>query len=145
MPQKYYQGKFTPKNPKKYLGNPSNIIFRSGWEYQIFTRMDNDPSVVKWGSEEFFIPYFNPIDEKIHRYFPDIYLENTEGDKIVLEIKPDKYTRPPATPKRKTKRFLEEAATWAINDSKWKAARNYCKERGMHFVIGTEKNMNIVI
>jgi len=31
----FYQGVYSPKNPKKYLGN-KNPIYRSGWEKVVF-------------------------------------------------------------------------------------------------------------
>jgi len=144
MNYKTYKGRYTPENPDKYMGNPNNIIYRSGWELQVFRRLDLDPSVLKWASEEFSIVYFNPIDQKSHRYFPDIYLENKAGDKIVMEIKPDKYTKPPVKPKRQTKRYLEEASTYMINQAKWNACKKFCDERGWIFVISTEKNSGFI-
>ena len=142
---KTYQGLYRPENPEKYMGNVEHVVYRSGWELQVFRRLDVDPSVAKWASEEFSVAYFNPIDQKIHRYFPDLYIENVNGTKIVLEIKPEKFTKAPAVPKRQTKRFLQEAATFMINKAKWASCEMYCEERGWQFIIGTEKNLGIVI
>ena len=66
-----YQGKYKPKNPKKYKGDPSNIIYRSGWELKLMIRLDEDEQIISWGSEEIAIPYISPLDNKIHRYYPD--------------------------------------------------------------------------
>ena len=68
---KTYKGYFKPKNPKKYKGDPTNIIYRSSWECKLMIRLDEDPNVISWGSEEIIIPYRSPIDNKIHRYFVD--------------------------------------------------------------------------
>ena len=147
----YYQGLFRPKNPQKYKGDPTNIVYRSSWELKLFAYLDIHQSVVRWSSEEFFIPYKSPIDGKWHRYFPDVYVEqiNTDGKKvsILIEIKPEAQTKPPSmlnkmTPKAKiSKRFLNEVKTWGVNEAKWKAAEEYCIDRGWQFTIMTEKQL----
>lgn len=147
----YYQGKFRPKNPQKYKGDPSNIIYRSSWELRLFNYLDQHPSVQKWSSEEFFIPYISPIDGKWHRYFPDVYVEqiNTDGKKqtVLIEVKPDAQTRPPELKNRLTakgnisRRYLYEVKTWGTNEAKWKAAREFCIDRGWTFQILTEKQL----
>lgn len=147
----YYQGKFRPKNPQKYKGDPSNIIYRSSWELRLFNYLDQHPSVQKWSSEEFFIPYISPIDGKWHRYFPDVYVEqiNTDGKKqtVLIEVKPDAQTRPPELKNRLTakgnisRRYLNEVKTWGTNEAKWKAAQEFCIDRGWTFQILTEKQL----
>jgi hypothetical protein len=140
---KTYKGKYTPKNPEKYLGNPNNIIYRSNWEQRVFYRLDNDPGVAKWASEEFSIPYISPIDNKLHRYFPDVYVENVNGEKFVIEIKPDAQTRAPAKKARTTKRYITEVSTYLVNTAKWDAAKRFCEERNWQFQIITEKELGI--
>jgi hypothetical protein len=147
----YYQGKFRPKNPQKYKGDSSNIIYRSSWELKLFNYLDQHPSVQKWSSEEFFIPYISPIDGKWHRYFPDVYVEqiNTNGKKqtVLIEVKPDAQTRPPELKNRLTtkgnisRRYLNEVKTWGTNEAKWKAAQEFCVDRGWTFQILTEKQL----
>ena len=66
-----YKGKFKPHNPFKYVGDPTNIIYRSLWELRFMRYLDSHPNVTQWASEEITIPYFSPVDKKIHRYFPD--------------------------------------------------------------------------
>ena len=70
-----YQGKFKPRNPQKYRGDSTNIIYRSGWELKLMSYLDKHPGVLLWNSEEIVIPYRSPIDGKMHRYFPDFYVE----------------------------------------------------------------------
>lgn len=139
------KGKYTPKNPEKYKGDTSNIIYRSSWERLTAIWLDNHPSVIEWSSEEIVIPYISPLDNKWHRYFPDFYvvLENKRGERktYLWEIKPEKQTKPPKEPKRKSKRYLKEVAVWGVNDAKWRAAIKYCEERGWLFKILTEKNI----
>jgi hypothetical protein len=140
---KTYKGRYVPKNPKKYMGNADNIIYRSNWEQRMFYRLDTDPGVVRWASEEFCIPYINPIDNKVHRYFPDIYLENIHGEKFVIEIKPMQQTKAPEKKNPNSRKYLTEVSTYLINKNKWIAAEQFCKERGWQFKIITEKDLGI--
>jgi hypothetical protein len=142
-----HRGKFRPDRPAKYLGDPSNIVYRSSWELKFMRYLDSHPNVIKWGSEELIIPYKSPIDNRIHRYFPDfiIHKKSEKGtvECTVVEIKPKDQTKPPEPQTKRTKKYINEVYTWGINSSKWKAAEQYCKERGWQFVILTEKELNI--
>jgi hypothetical protein len=141
-----YKGRFTPKNPKKYAGDPGNIVYRSLWELKVMKYLDENNNVIHWASEELVIPYVSPVDNKVHRYFPDFVVKtlNKEGKEttLVLEVKPEKQTRPPSQ-KRKTKQFLKEVVAYAINEAKWKAAELFCLEKGWKFKIITEKELGI--
>lgn len=141
-----YSGRFIPENPKKYNGDPSNIIWRSTWEFRVMKYLDQNPSVIWWSSEELPIKYYSPIDNKIHRYFPDfiVKLKRRDGTVMtyVLEVKPEHQTKQP-TQKKKTKRYIEESMTYVINQSKWKAATEFCKDHGWEFKILTEKDLGI--
>ena len=140
-----YRGKYYPSNPKKYKGDPSNIIYRSLWERKFMVYCDKNDKIVEWGSEEFFIPYRSPLDGRIHRYFPDFYVKvkTPKGmKKWVIEVKPNT-DKPPRTPKRKTSKYINEVRTYAINDAKWKNAIEYCKDRNMEFIILTERELGI--
>lgn len=142
-----YRGKYYPTYPKKYKGDPSNIIYRSLWERKFMVYCDRNEKILEWGSEEFFIPYRSPIDGKIHRYFPDFYVKvKTKQNTIkkwVVEVKPKIQTRPPKIPKRKTKNYINEVRNWAINDAKWKNAIEYCNDRNMEFILITEDELGI--
>ena len=146
-----YQGKFRPRNPSKYLGDPLNIIYRSHWELKLMSYLDKHPHVVKWASEEVVIPYKSPIDGRFHRYFPDFYVEQINKDrkkqKILIEVKPWAQTQPPKvqnTKKNKpTKRYLNEVKTWGTNSAKWNAAEEFCKDKGYIFRIITENELGI--
>ena len=50
-----YKGYFKPKNPAKYKGNPTNIIYRSRWELKLMMHLDERSDVLSWGSEEVII------------------------------------------------------------------------------------------
>jgi predicted patatin/cPLA2 family phospholipase len=142
-----YKGYFKPKNPNKYRGDYTSIIYRSRWEFVFMQYLDSHSAVQQWSSEEIIIPYRSPIDGKVHRYFPDFWIKKTnrEGktDIVIVEIKPFKETKQPITQKKITKRYLYEVKTWGINSSKWKAAEIYCQERGWQFMIITEKELGL--
>ena len=144
---KYFQGYFKPKNPSKYLGDSQNIIYRSSYEYRVMTYFDTNPNILKWGSEEFHIPYFSPVDQSWHRYFPDFIIKAKGKDgntkTIVIEVKPSSQTVPPKVGQKPTRRYINEIVTWGINEAKWKAAQEYCLDRGWGFQIITEKDLNI--
>ena len=56
-PYMAYKGYFKPINSFKYLGNPTNIIYRSLWEMKLMAYLDKHPDVIGWASEEVCIPY----------------------------------------------------------------------------------------
>jgi len=136
-----YKGRFKPQNPKKYKGDPNNVIYRSSWELRVMKYLDNQPKVEWWASEEMFVRYRSPIDEKIHRYYPD-FVVKTKEKTFMLEVKPFHQTQKPKQ-KRKTKKFLQEAATYAVNQQKWRAADMFCQEHGWLFKLVTEKDLGI--
>ena len=142
-----YRGYFKPRNPSKYHGDPSNIIYRSSWEAKLMKYLDDHPDVIQWSSEEIAIPYRSPIDNKIHRYFPDFKVKkrNSVGivETLMIEVKPKSQTVPPKVQKKPTKRYVNEVFTWGINSAKWKAAQQYCEERKWKFVIMTEDQLGI--
>lgn len=108
---------------------------------------DMNSSVVEYASEEITIPYLSPVDNKIHRYFPDFYVKTKDKDgvekQVLIEVKPAIQTVPPRQPKKTTARFISEVKTYAVNDAKWKAAKRFCDEVGWEFKIVTEKELGI--
>ena len=141
-----YKGWFTPRNPSKYKGDATNIVYRSSWELRVMKYLDEQPNVIWWASEELPIPYKSPIDQKVHRYFPDFVARIRQPDKevtVVMEVKPHKQTQLPVQ-KRKTQMFLQEVATYAVNQEKWRAADLFCKEHGWKFLILTENDLGLV-
>lgn len=142
-----YKGWFRPQNPQKYNGNPENIIYRSSWELRCMKYFDDHQDIIWWSSEELAIPYISPIDGKRHRYFPDFIIKVKRKDNTVMtyviEVKPEAQTRKP-TQKKRTKKFLQEAATYAVNQMKWKAADEFCHEHGWEFKILTERDLGLI-
>jgi hypothetical protein len=142
-----YKSRYYPSFPKKYKGDPNNIICRSSWERKMCRWCDLNENVLQWGSEEFSIPYVSPIDNRVHKYFPDFIVklrENSGRTKTyVIEVKPKKQTRPPKPGKRKTKSFIYETMEYAKNQAKWKAAEEFCADRMIEFKIITEDELGI--
>jgi hypothetical protein len=142
-----YKGKYQPSHPKKYKGNPTNIIYRSLWERKFMVYCDTNENIIEWGSEELALPYRSPVDNRIHRYFPDFYIKVKESNgltkKYIIEIKPQKQTIEPKVPKRKTKGYIYEVVEYAKNQAKWKAAEEWCLDRGYEFKVLTENELGI--
>ena len=148
-----YSGKFKPKNYKKYRGDPTKIYYRSLWERRFMMYCDNNTAIIEWGSEEIVIPYISPVDKRVHRYFPDFLVKqiNKNGIKetILIEVKPKAQTIPPDISKKSTskgnvsRKYINEVKTWGINQAKWKAAEDYCKDRGWKFQIMHEGHLGI--
>ena len=78
--------------------------------------------------------------------FPDFIVKVSRKDGLVMtylwEVKPYSQTKMPVQ-KRKTQRFIQEAATYAVNQEKWRAADLFCKEHGWQFKVLTEKDLGI--
>lgn len=133
-----YRSVYNPKNPQKYAGDASKIVCRSLWERNVCKFCDETPHIIKWSSEEIAIPYVNPIDKKVHTYYPDFLVQfknNSGTHNWMIEVKPKKQT------------FLKENASkkekviWIINSAKWQAAKRYCDEHNITFKIITEKEL----
>lgn len=148
---KYIQSIYRPLHPEKYEGNVLNIVCRSSWERKFCIWCDKNASIVKWSSEEIIIPYYDPIEKKTRRYFPDFKVTVKINEKTtvvyLVEVKPISQTEKPKPPKRntpKTKlRYLNEAKTYINNQSKWEAANIYCEQRGWKFKVITERELGI--
>ena len=141
-----YSGYFKPKNPKKYRGNPTNIVYRSLWERKFMVFCDNNPSILQWGSEEVIIPYRAP-DGKVRRYYPDFYIKVREKSnnitKYIIEVKPKRQCTAPKVQTTKNRKYVREVMEYAKNQAKWGAARNWCADRRMEFKILTEDNLGV--
>ena len=120
-----YKGKFIPRNPIKYLGDLKSIVYRSSYELKFMNWCDLNESVKGWASEEVAIPYRNPLDNKVHKYMVDFYIQ-VDKKKYLVEVKPERFTKPPETQKRKTKRYIQEVAQYGVNEAKWKSAKDFC-------------------
>jgi len=156
MPEYYQIKNMYPllKNPQKYLSENTVITARSGWEIKFIMKfLDSRTDVIGWTSEDFYIPYYSPIDNKMHRYFPDFLVKfKTKDGTIVeriIEIKPYIETQPPTIPKTKkgSHSYKMKCNIFIKNKCKWEAATKFCEEqrkkgRELFFNIITEKDFN---
>jgi len=140
---KSYKGLYRPTNPKKYVGDPNRIVYRSLLERRFMLYCDRTTDITAWASEELAIKYYNPLDKKVHRYFPDFIVKTAKDKKYIIEIKPYKQTLKPKVPSKKTKWFMKESFEYIKNTCKWEAATEYAKDNGYEFKIITEKELGI--
>ena len=142
---KTLKSKYDVRNPAKYLGDSSNIICRSSWEYFFCNFLDESPMVDRWASEEVAIPYISPKDGRDHRYFIDFFVVFKDGRKVFIEIKPHAQTLPPEPPKKRSRkaesRYCEEAMIFQVNQAKWASARNFAEYNGAKFEVFTEHHL----
>ena len=142
-----YRGKYQPSFPKKYKGDHTNIIYRSLWERKFMVYCDKNENILEWGSEEIAFPYRSPVDNRVHRYFPDFYIKVRESNgsikKMIVEIKPYKQTVEPKVKKRKTRGYIFEVVEYAKNQAKWSAAKEWCLDHGYEFKVLTENELGI--
>jgi len=143
----FKQGIFKPQNSNKYMGS-SYPVYRSGWELKFFRWADLNENILAWGSENIIIPYINPLDNKVHRYFVDnfVVFKDRDGNKqkFLIEIKPSKQvSRPIDSPRKKRTTILHEQTTWITNQAKWEAATKWSTKKGCKFIILTEKELGI--
>jgi len=136
---KWAQGKFTPKNPQKYVGKHSPR-YRSGWELTFMIFCDTHDSVMYWASEALSIPYRNPFTGKPTQYVPDFFVmyEDKFGRKKaeIVEIKPKKQSLIESKVAS-----AKDRAVVALNHAKWAAAMAYCKQQGYTFRVITEDDL----
>lgn len=140
----FTQGNYIPKFPEKYVGNNiSKIRYMSSWELSMHTFLDNNVNILKWSSESIAISYVKPTDGRIHKYYPDYYIEYLDKTgnlrREILEVKPEKQTK--LSRARSAKNKLYEDIQYSINIAKWTACQNFCNQHGITFKIITEKSM----
>lgn len=138
--------RYKPVNPSKYVGDLNEIVMRSSWESKLAFWLDMTPTVLKWGSEIKFIPYFSTVDGRVRRYFPDFWalVKQTDGTekRFIVEIKPNCQIHQPKQG-RDSKKFQEAMMTWQRNQDKWQAARQFAKKNGFEFLVMDEYTLGI--
>ena len=131
---RFAQGKYSLKNPAKYIGT-TVPTYRSSWEFAFMRFCDEHASVRNWASEAVKIPYRNPLSGKFTIYVPDFFITyvNAQGKQHVelIEVKPASQTLAEA------KTQAQKAAA-VVNQAKWAAARAWCKQKGIFFRVITE-------
>ena len=142
-----YKGKYKVRNYKKYKGDPTGVVYRSLWERKFMKWCDGNPNILEWSSEELAIPYYDPVQKKWRRYFPDFWMKvkekNGKVESYLVEVKPKRQVEGPKPQKRKTKKYLREVFDYATNQAKWQAAQEYCNDRLWKFMLVTERELKI--
>ena len=153
--RRYNQGFYQIINTKKYMGDITKCIYRSGWELKFMLFLDRNDKILRWGSENITIPYYTEDKTngvlKSHRYYPDFYYEMMIGgdpnkfERVVVEIIPYKETQKPTPPVKQTIKALEtyeyQLKTYMKNMLKWEAAVKWCQKNKMKFVIIHEQHL----
>jgi TnsA endonuclease N terminal len=136
---KFARGKFTMKNPAKYVG-VKVPIYRSSWEWSFMNFCDTNESVLKWASEAINIPYRDPLTGRNTIYVPDFFIQYVDknGRMLVelIEIKPASQTILERVGKNKVNQ-----AQYIKNQAKWAAASIWCKQNGIKFRIINENDL----
>jgi hypothetical protein len=143
---RYSQGYFMPKNPEKYRGDATQIIYRSGWEHRFLKFCDDNPMVLEYSSEPVGIDYWNSVDKRQAKYWIDGWMKtkNKEGyiKEWLIEIKPNKFIKPPVAPsiltEKQTWNYIRHTKAFIVNTDKFKAAKAWAKAHNMQFGIITE-------
>lgn len=136
---KFAKGKFTPKYPEKYIGLKSPT-YRSSWEWAFMNFCDSNPSIQRWASEAIKIPYRNPVTGRQTIYVPDFFIQYVDkhGKMLteVIEIKPQNQQLA-----ERVGRNSARATAYAINQAKWAAASQWCKNNGLSFRVLNETDI----
>lgn len=136
---KFARGKFTPKNPEKYIGNRTPT-YRSSWEWAFMNFCDNNPSIQRWASEAVKIPYRNPVTGRQTVYVPDFFIQyvDKKGKLLneIIEIKPQNQQL-----MEKVGRNSARATAFVQNQAKWAAATAWCKNAGLTFRVLNETDI----
>ncbi len=135
----FAKGKYTLKNPEKYIGN-GTPTYRSSWELAVMRTFDTNPAILKWASESIKIPYRNPFTGYNTVYVPDFFIvyidANGKQHSELLEIKPEKQTF-----FEKTGKNQYNKVQYVLNMAKWAAAEAWCKSKGIRFRVVNESDL----
>jgi hypothetical protein len=139
MPRRFAQGKFTLKNPEKYLGT-KDPLYRSSWEFAFMKFCDESPSIAKWASEAVRIPYRNPLTRRYTIYVPDFFInyvdKGGQPHAEIVEIKPQNQSL-----REKVGKNLNNQASYILNQAKWEAATAWCRQKGLKFRVINETDI----
>lgn len=108
-------GKFYSQKTQK------EIHFESSYEEKAYIVLEKSDAVIEYDRCNFGIAYYK--NGGIHRYIPDIIVTYKTGKKSIIEIKPENLVKD------------------SVNQSKFKAAKEYCKINNLEFLIWTEKEL----
>lgn len=121
------------------------IQYKSRLERIAFHYADINPKIKYFSIEPFFISYIKPTDNKVHRYYIDMFIEFVTGDKFLVEVKSFNETQAPQKPKNKSNKYMsvykDRLEIYLTNSSKWRSAEQFAKSKNMKFIILTEKEL----
>lgn len=139
MPRRFAQGKFTLKNPDKYMGT-KDPLYRSSWEFAFMKFCDESAAIAKWASEAVRIPYRNPLTGRYTIYVPDFFInyvdKGGQQHAEIVEIKPQNQSL-----KEKVGKNLNNQASYILNRAKWEAATVWCRQKGLRFRVINETDI----
>lgn len=98
--------------------NGALFYYRSGYERDIYSLLEEDADVAAYYAEPFKIPYH--FKGGWHNYIPDIKIHYIDNSIEIWEIKPASQTH------------------YEVNNAKWAAAKNYTENVGWDFKVITE-------
>jgi len=141
-----YKTRFYPKNASKYIGDPNKIVCRSLWERKFCKYLDENKNILRWSFENIKVPYLSPLDKLMHQYIPDFLVEKKNKDgsvsTLMVEIKPEKQTKKPVLTENVSKRtYSKNLQMYLVNQAKWDAAKQFCSQNNIDFVVLTEKEI----
>lgn len=131
-------GRYFPLHPEKYIAENKVIIFKSQLEQRFMLYLDKSPHVVAWTYEPHPIKYFDITTNKTRKYYIDfvVVLKGNPNKTCFCEVKCKKETVKPKNIKN-----IQANMLWLKNQSKWKAAEQYCSARGFEFKLITEDQL----
>ena len=136
---KFAHGKFTMKNPDKYVGLKTPT-YRSVWEHSFMRLCDEHPNVYQWASESIKIPYRHPITGKYTIYVPDFFIVYNDKDgrkhAELVEVKPMNQTN-----LRDAGKSIGKQTQVVINHAKWEAASAYARQNKIKFRVVSEEQL----
>lgn len=145
-----YKGTYIVNHPEKYLGT-KNPVYKSKLESEFMRYCDNNPNILQWQYEGLSIPYHNPIKSLSNhtsginaKYLPDFYIKYQTKSGVIeealIEVKAKCEVIPPEpNPKKLTAAYKYRLKTFALNESKWRQAKQICETLGIKFIIITEE------
>ena len=139
MASKFARGKFTMRNPRKYVGTKIPT-YRSSWERDFMVFCDTNNSIQKWASEAIQIPYKDPLTNRQTVYVPDFFIQYIDQQSKMhvelIEIKPASQQILERVGKNKYNQ-----AQYVKNQAKWAAATMWCKQQGIIFRVINQDDM----
>jgi len=103
--------------------------------------LDLTESIIKWSSESIQINYYDPVQGKVRRYYPDFFFEVRDGKRFIIEVKPKRDMVLAKKGKINKAQKMMREQVYLTNQAKFRAAEDYCKKAGFEFKILTEKEL----